>query len=111
MTVARPGDRVERMNSAAGPKPARRGGRKASNLPLSIAASGVATALVYLAFTEDDGVGEPIRDQLHWTQILATASDAVPASCWDRRIDCGAASLWLLARSRACVRPTSRLVA
>ena len=76
-----------------------------------LAASGIPTALVYLAFTGDDGVGEPIRDQLHWTQILATASDVVPSSCWERRIDCGAAPLWLLARSRACVRPTFRLVA
>ena len=71
-----------------------------------LATSGVPTVLIYLAFTGDAGVGEPFQDDDHWTRTVMSASSVIPNSAWERPIDCGAAPLWLLVRSRPCFRET-----
>ena len=71
-----------------------------------LAASGVPTVLVYLAFTGDEGVGVPFHDNDHWSRTLMATSAVLPTSAWGRRIDCDAAPLWMLIRSRPCLRQT-----
>lgn len=71
-----------------------------------LATSGVPTTLVYLGITGDAGVGRPIRNHDHWTQMISMTSKVLPNTIWETRIDCGAAPLWMLARSKACVRQT-----
>lgn len=75
-----------------------------------LAASGIPTVLVYVGFTEDEGmarIGEPLRDDAHWRGLVCSTLDEAgvfPASLWEREIDCGAAPLWMLTRTRRCPR-------
>ena len=69
-----------------------------------LASLGVPTVLVYLGFCGDDGIvdaGMPFADPTHWNAVFAEyARSVVPQDLFERRIDCGAASAWLLIRSR-----------
>jgi hypothetical protein len=69
---------------------------------------GIPTVLVYLGFCGDDGIadtGEPIRDASHWKDVFAEyAYPAVPNALFERRIDCGAAPVWFLVRSRTVIQ-------
>lgn len=72
-----------------------------------LASEGIATALIYVGFTGDEGmarVGEPLRSSRHWRETIALTEEVLPADIWEREIDCGAAPLWLLIRSRPCLR-------
>lgn len=71
-----------------------------------LAASGVPTVLLYLAFTGDAGVGVPFQDDADWSRTMMATSAVLPTSAWGRRIDCDAAPLWLLIRSKPCLRQT-----
>lgn len=65
---------------------------------------GVPTVLVYLGFLGDSGiadVGKPFADSTHWNATFWKYADrVVPKDLFERRIDCGKASTWLLTRSR-----------
>ncbi len=69
-----------------------------------LASLGVPTILVYLGFLGDRGIadaGEPFRDEAHWNDSFAAyAHSQVPRELFERRLDCGAAPSWFLARSR-----------
>jgi hypothetical protein len=69
---------------------------------------GVPTVLVYLGFRGDDGIadaGEPIRDASHWREVFARyAYPSVPQDLFERRLDCGAAPVWFLIRSRNIIQ-------
>jgi hypothetical protein len=69
-----------------------------------LATLGIPRVLVYLGFTGDHGIrdaGEPFRDKAHWRQVFSDYAGAVvPADLFERRLDCGAAPAWFLARSR-----------
>ena len=69
-----------------------------------LASLGLRTILVYLGFFGADGiadVGEPIKDAAHWNRVFAAyAHSVVPSDLFEHRIDCGAAPMWLLVRSR-----------
>jgi hypothetical protein len=71
---------------------------------------GIPTVLVYLGFCGDQGIadaGEPIRDASHWNDVFAAhAYSAIPADLFERRIDCGAAPVWFLVRSRNIIQPS-----
>lgn len=75
-----------------------------------LASLGVATILVYLGFYGDEGikdVGEPIKSAQGWNDVFgAYAYSVVPKDLFERRIDCGAAPMWLLVRSRQVIEPS-----
>jgi hypothetical protein len=72
-----------------------------------LARFGLPTILVYLGFCGDDGiadVGEPIRDAERWNESFAAyAHSVVPKDLVEHKIDCGAAPMWLLVRSRRVI--------
>jgi hypothetical protein len=76
-----------------------------------LASLGLPTVLVYLGFCGDDGiadVGEPIRDGEHWDEVFAAhAHSVVPKGLFEHKIDCGAAPMWLLVRSRHIIEPSA----
>jgi hypothetical protein len=83
-----------------------------------LASFGIPTVLVYLGFIGDEGiadVGAPFADQAHWESVFAGyAYSVVPKSIFEKRIDCGAAPVWFLLRSRKVIehsppRPANRL--
>ena len=65
---------------------------------------GVPTILIYLGFWGDTGIvdaGTPFDSAAHWEVIFAQhAHSVVPKDLFERRIDCGASSAWLLVRAR-----------
>jgi hypothetical protein len=69
-----------------------------------LASLGVPTVLVYLGFTGDTGIanaGEPFWDDEHWRKIFgAYASSVNCTSLFERRVEVGLASAWMLVRSR-----------
>jgi hypothetical protein len=69
-----------------------------------LASLGLPTILVYLGFCGDDGIadaGEPFKDAAHWSEVFAAyAHPIVPKELFERRLDCGAAPVWLQVRSR-----------
>jgi hypothetical protein len=69
-----------------------------------LASLGIPTILVYLGFVGDEGIadsGEPFRDAAHWRDVFAAYAHSVaPKELFERRIDCGAAPVWLQVRSR-----------
>lgn len=75
-----------------------------------LASTGIPTALIYLGFTGDSGmekIGPPLRNDAHWRDTVVEklrVRNVFPVTLWEREIDCGAAPLWLLVRSRACMR-------
>jgi hypothetical protein len=80
-----------------------------------LATLGLNTVLVYLGFCGDDGiadVGEPIRDAAHWNEVFAAhAHSLIPEDLFERRINCGAASMWLQVRSRHVIEASKPAVA
>ncbi len=79
-----------------------------------LASLGLNTVLVYLGFCGDDGiadVGEPIKDPVHWNEVFAAyAHSLIPEDLFERRIDCGAASMWLQLRSRHVIEASKPAV-
>ncbi len=71
-----------------------------------LASIGIPTTLVYIGFTGDSGVGKALMGHEHWRETVLEASAVLPATVWERRIDCPAAPLWLLIRSKPCSSPT-----
>jgi hypothetical protein len=69
-----------------------------------LASLGVPTILVYLGFYGDTGIadaGAPFEDENHWQSCFDDyAISIVPKDLLERRLDCGAASTWLLVRAR-----------
>lgn len=68
---------------------------------------GIPTALIYLGFTGDEGirnVGEPIRDEEHWRDLVMGVPDVVPPDMWDTEILVRGTPLHLLIRSLPCIR-------
>jgi hypothetical protein len=72
-----------------------------------LASLGIPTILVYLGFSGDNGIvdaGAPFRDSAHWGDVFAEyAYSLVPKDLFERRIDCGKASTWLLVRTRPII--------
>jgi hypothetical protein len=72
-----------------------------------LASAGVPTVLVYLGFWGDDGIadaGAPFRSAAHWETVFAEYACAVaPKELFEYRLDCGAAPMWLLVRSRQVI--------
>ena len=72
-----------------------------------LATLGIPTVLVYLGFTGDDGIGDagtPFSDSSHWETVFAEhAYSVVPREVFERRIDCVAAPVWFLLRSRRVI--------
>lgn len=72
-----------------------------------LASLGIPTVLVYLGFLGDSGiadVGTPFTDSADWQAAFAAyAHPVVPKELFERRIECGTASTWLLVRSRAVI--------
>jgi hypothetical protein len=66
-----------------------------------LAALGIPTVLVYLGFTDDEGVagaGLPFSNHSHWETVFGEyAYSVVPRTIFEQRIDCGAAAVWFLA--------------
>lgn len=80
-----------------------------------LATLGIPTVLVYLGFTGDDGIadaGAPFSDKAHWETVFGQyAYSVVPRSIFEQRIDCVAAPVWFLLRSRRVIEvspPKSR---
>jgi hypothetical protein len=77
-----------------------------------LATLGVPTVLVYLGFLGDDGISDiaaPFRDSTHWERVFAEyARAAVPKDLFERRIECGAAPVWYLVRSRQVLEVSQR---
>ena len=71
-----------------------------------LASHGIPTVLLYLGFAGDHGISNvPLRDDNHWREtVLSNTEGVFPRSLWERGIDCGAAPLWLMIRSRPCIR-------
>jgi hypothetical protein len=69
-----------------------------------LANAGVPTVLVYLGFWGDDGladVGPPFQSAAHWEAVFTEyARSVVPMDLFEYRVECGAAPMWLLVRSR-----------
>lgn len=69
-----------------------------------LANAGVPTVLVYLGFWGDDGladVGAPFQSAAHWeADFTEHARSVVPMDLFEYRVECGAAPMWLLVRSR-----------
>jgi len=69
-----------------------------------LASLGVPTVLAYLGFWGDEGIadaGLPFEHAAHWEAVFgAYGHSVVPKELFDRRIDCAAAPMWLLVRSR-----------
>jgi len=76
-----------------------------------LASLGVPTVLVYLGFSGDSGIadaGTPFTDSAHWQAVFAAYAQAVvPKDLFERRIECGIASAWLLVRSRPVIEASS----
>jgi hypothetical protein len=76
-----------------------------------LASLGVPTVLVYLGFSGDSGIadaGTPFTDSVHWHAAFgAYAHSVVPRDLVERKIECGAASTWLLVRSRPVLEASS----
>lgn len=74
---------------------------------------GIPTVLVYLGFLGDEGIadaGEPFRDADHWTQVFeAYAGPVVPPELFERRLECGAAAMWVLVRSKPVIQVSAAL--
>jgi hypothetical protein len=79
-------------------------------LSRKLAHSGTPVILVYLGFTGDSGiadVGEPLHDDSHWHRVLEDHMNGVlPVGFLEREIDCGAASMHMLVRSRPVLDPS-----
>ncbi len=79
-------------------------------LSWKLASMGIPVVLVYLGFTGDAGisdVGEPLEDDSHWREVFADhASGVLPNEFLEREIDCGAARMQLLVRSRSVLSPS-----
>lgn len=79
-------------------------------LSWKLAHSGTPVMLVYLGFTGDSGivdVGEPLHDDTHWHRVFEEHMNGVlPAEFLEREIDCGAASMHMLVRSRPVLEPS-----
>lgn len=70
-----------------------------------LASCGVPCVLMYLGFTEDTGLRQPLRDDAHWRSVFADHLAAVcPSGIPERSIDTGAAELWVLCRSKKVAR-------
>lgn len=81
-----------------------------------LATLGIPTVLVYLGFIGDDGIadaGVPFSDIAHWESVFGEyAYSVVPRGIFEQRIDCVAAPVWFLLRSRRVIemsppRPTN----
>jgi len=72
-----------------------------------LASMGVPTVLVYLGFWGDDGIadaGAPFDSAAHWETIFAEyARSIVPKELIENPIECGAAPMWVLVRSRKVI--------
>jgi hypothetical protein len=72
-----------------------------------LASLGVPTIVMYLGFSGDSGIadaGEPFRDAAHWHDAFAAyAHSLMPKEMFERRVDCLAAPMWLLIRSRPVI--------
>ena len=72
-----------------------------------LANAGVPTVLVYLGFWGDDGladVGAYFQSSGHWESVFTEyARSVVPIDLFEYRIECGAAPMWLLVRSRQVI--------
>jgi hypothetical protein len=79
-------------------------------LSWKLAHSGTPVILVYLGFTGDSGiadVGEPLHDDAHWRRVFEDHMNGVlPPEFLEREIDCGAASMHMLVRSRPVLEPS-----
>ncbi len=75
-----------------------------------LASTGIPVVLVYLGFTGDAGisdVGEPLEDDSHWREVFADhASGVLPNEFLEHEIDCGAARMRMLVRSRPVLSPS-----
>lgn len=72
-----------------------------------LANAGVPTVLVYLGFWGDDGladIGPSFQSAAHWEAVFTEyARSVVPMDLFEYRIECGAAPMWLLVRSRKVI--------
>lgn len=68
-----------------------------------IASMGVPVILVYLGFTGDENmsdVGEPLRDDTHWQQVMRAYMDKhIPEAFIGRWINCGKSRMQMIIRS------------
>lgn len=75
-----------------------------------LATLGIPTVLVYLGFLGDTGIqeaGEPFEDEAHWRHEFARhARGVVPPDMFERPLECGAASAFVLVRSRRVLVPS-----
>lgn len=75
-----------------------------------LATLGLPTVLLYLGFLGDEGirnVGEPFSDDAHWQRVFNQyANSVVPLNLFERRLECGVAPAWFLARSRRVLSPS-----
>lgn len=75
-----------------------------------LASEGLPTVLIYLGFHGDLGIsdiGKPIRNDDQWRELVVSTLNSegiFPAGLWEQRIDTGGAPLWVLVRSRECLR-------
>jgi hypothetical protein len=71
-----------------------------------VASQGVPTVLIYLGLTGDRGISsDPLRDNDHWREtVLNSTREFFFPSLWERPIHCNGTPLWLLIRSRPCIR-------
>jgi hypothetical protein len=69
-----------------------------------LASLGIPIVLVYLGFCGDMGitnVGEPIKDQHHWNQLMQQHTIGIlPDDFFDRKFECGPSTFQLIVRSR-----------
>jgi hypothetical protein len=66
-----------------------------------LATLGIPTVLIYLGFIGDTALKEPFLTTTDWEQTFdGYAKPSACRSLFERRIDCGAASAWMLLRAR-----------
>lgn len=75
-----------------------------------LASLGIPTVLVYLGFVGDHGIadaGTPFDDAQHWQRVFdAYSAPVLPKELQEVAIDCGAAPMWVLVRSREVSAPS-----
>lgn len=72
-----------------------------------LASQGIPTALIYLGFVGDKGIGgaDLLRDHNHWREtVINSTRDIFPASLWELPLDINGTSLLFLVRSLPCGR-------
>ena len=70
-----------------------------------LAEEGVPTVLIYLGFTGDGAINRTwFATARDWYETMALTNAVVPRGLWEKKLQVGGTPLWLLIRSRRCIR-------